>query len=279
MESSPFNNVFELSEHSTPSLNTSFSGGSRNFFLHQLCHSYSADANRLDKIELTQWLIHIEAQWFGDCAEHLTRWAQCLGIKNPTSLNARYALVADVVDVLRSMPGQFSPSIDGIIKLLSSKHAHSIETEDLSHARQSVLAIIGSLTMLFNWAKSSVSPTTDYLAVNAPRVRELILIPQPINHGAQRTVEKLLGNYGDLLLNVNTANDGILHVSQLNYANLSSIVGIKLKMVDNISSHLTFNPYTQELGCFAFPEYCAMRCDKSFDTKMIDRCIGNVRFS
>ena len=271
MENPAMKNRFELREHSARSLDTSSFRGPRNYFLHHLCQSNTADTNRLEEIELTEWLVHVEAQWLGDCAEHLTRWAQCLGIVNPSTLNARYTLLTDVVVVLRSMPGQSSPSIDGIIKLLSSKYAHSLQTEDLSHARQSVLAIIGSLTMLFNWCRSSVSPTTDYLAVDAPRSQEITLIPQPINHGAQRTVEKMLGNYGDLLLNVSPANDGLLHVSQLNYSALSSIVGIKLKLVDNISSHLTFNPYTQELGCFAFPEYCAMRCDKNFDTKVFDR--------
>ena len=264
-------NKFELREHSPQSLDTSSFRGPRNYFLHHLCQSSPADTNRLEEIELTEWLVHIEAQWSGDCAEHLTRWAQCLGIVNHSTLNAHYTLMTDVVVVLRSMPGQSSPSIDGIIKLLSSRHAHPLQTEDLSHARQSVLAIIGYLTMLFNWSRSSVSPTTDYLAVDVPRSQERALISQPINHGAQRTVEKLLANYGDLLLNVNQANDGLLHVSQLNYSALSSIVGIKLKLVDNISSHLTFNPYTQELGFFAFPEYCAMRCDKYFDTKALDR--------
>ena len=49
-----------------------------------------------------------------------------------------------------------------------------------------------------------------------------------------------------------------LYVSTLNYATLKSISKIQLEWVNDLSSHLEFDPVTRVLSIFRFPSFCAM---------------------
>lgn len=245
----------------------SFIRGPRDQFLHNLSGGLNTEHNDLHK-ELVEWQMHIETQLLGGCNEYLTRWAQYLGIPDPATLPAHYTLLTELHDVARELPDQDSPTIDGLAKLLSAKRGHPLQDSNIGDARQSALAMIGCLTMLFNWCSP---PAINQLKVEALRSQELTLKPQPSIPGAQRTIGKLLGSYGHLLMNTEHSENGVLHTSRLNYFTLRGIGRTKLKLVDHISSHLTFNQYTRELSVFAYPEYCAMRCSLVFQASALDR--------
>lgn len=49
-----------------------------------------------------------------------------------------------------------------------------------------------------------------------------------------------------------------LYVSSLNYASLKVIGKVQLAWVDNLTSHLDFDPTNRRLSLFKFPSYCAV---------------------
>ncbi|KAL8861044.1 MAG: hypothetical protein Q9178_002557 [Gyalolechia marmorata] len=49
-----------------------------------------------------------------------------------------------------------------------------------------------------------------------------------------------------------------LYVSSLNYASLKMIGKVQLAWVDNLTSHLDFDPTNRRLSLFKFPSYCAV---------------------
>ncbi|KAI1313743.1 hypothetical protein F5Y03DRAFT_390044 [Xylaria venustula] len=59
---------------------------------------------------------------------------------------------------------------------------------------------------------------------------------------------------GSHMINESTA----LFVSTINYHSLRTIGKVRLQWVENLSSHLEFNPRTRTLSVFRFPSFCAL---------------------
>lgn len=71
-----------------------------------------------------------------------------------------------------------------------------------------------------------------------------------------------VGSSAQVLDNTRTPKstlEDMLHVSSLNYNSLSTIGRVRLKWVDNLTSHLAFDRTKRELSVYQYPSFCATK--------------------
>ena len=130
-------------------------------------------------------------------------------------------------------------------------------------ASQSAIAVLfaclGTMTMLY----TPLTSVGDSLAVNtrdAPCFKE-----SRINmYFSCLPTTVLLREMGDLLPRREVAEGprNVVHMASINFTTLSRIGGIKLRWVDDFSSHLTFDPGSSILYIFRFPSFCNLHSEE-----------------
>lgn len=80
---------------------------------------------------------------------------------------------------------------------------------------------------------------------------------------SQHSICETIQQFGSLLPVKSQTTDATfaekdLYVSQLNYRSLSKIGKLQIVWVDNISSHLAFDPKKRILMIFALPSFCTV---------------------
>lgn len=173
------------------------------------------------------------------------------------------SVIADVAKVETQL------SIDKIIEVLSSKGTFKEPklSNALHHnkARCTVFFLIGHIFLLYPALTPRISQACDSLIIESGHAACMEEI-QPTENSCV-SIGEIMRTYGlslPILMSdshsydypfMNISKD-LLYVSLLNASTLTTVGGISIIWVNNISSHLTFDPEKQELMIFFLPSFC-----------------------
>lgn len=185
-------------------------------------------------------------------------------------LSSANALTAECLSLLTGLAKMTAVepqlSIDKAVRLLSDSRRQHLRPEAAqeplrNRARSLVFCCISWITMLYS---TSFQPDFDNLHLNHAQCPSIVHI-QPSDN-ADSPLCELLQEFGPLLPvkdvpvldnvadPVFSANS--LYVSLLNAATLTHLGGIQIEWIDNISSHLQFDPEARRLLIFRLPSFC-----------------------
>lgn len=85
------------------------------------------------------------------------------------------------------------------------------------------------------------------------------IVRRPVS-AAFRTFQRMIssGRWSPLINSGSTRDPKLLYLSTLNYTSLKTIGKIRIKWVEDLSSHLEFDPKNRSLSLFRFPSFCAL---------------------
>ncbi|RVX73253.1 hypothetical protein B0A52_02381 [Exophiala mesophila] len=137
--------------------------------------------------------------------------------------------------------------------------APALESPLQSKARATLFLIISWICMIY----SPEAPAEPFaLRMKADKSCDLDTTALDVAE-SQHSICETIQKFGSLLPVKGQATDADssekdLYVSQLNYRSLSKIGKVRIVWVDNISSHLAFDPKKRILMIFALPSFCTV---------------------
>ena len=226
----------------------------RRRFYTTLLHKRPSE-NYLQQHHLSSWMDYIDGRLKTSSRRSIVAWLHHIGTWKQPEVVPWYELLIEVIECIREHPKDSLVTIDAVAKTIAARHSCLWKSDVFFVGRDATLAAFGCLTMLF---EPDSNEATNQLDISAPDTRA-----QPANDASQRAMCRLL----DVWKAVPIAKfpDEILYGSFLNYFTLSVVAKTKVSLINQTSSHLSFSTRTKRLSVFAFPAFCAMCLNPSFN--------------
>jgi hypothetical protein len=221
-------------------------------------------------LQQRSWLSHIRRKFLSyPTAELQQLFIQSEGVNDNSSsadrLIAQCFLLLTRLAEMTAVERQLS--IDKALRLLSDSRAQCLRPEAerkplKNKSRSLIFSAISWMTMLY-----STSFPPDFENLQLDHAQCLSIVHTQSVDNADSPLCELLQEFGPLLpirdepdMTDNVADPvfsaNSLYVSLLNAATLAHLGGVQIEWIDNIGSHLQFDPEARKLLVFRLPSFC-----------------------